>query len=153
MANLGNSQHHVAQTREDRARSLDFLHRVERLAGAAGAGRANEWRDDLLMALDDLASSLYDQFERSAGTEGLLTSLTIEAPNLAPSVDRLRQAQTDLLTSLDDLRQDLSDLARAVDVAEVRTTVSELTMTIRELRAWEVDLVYEALDLDLGTGD
>ena len=148
-----NDQSHVARSREDRARSLDSLHRVERLAGAAGPSRASEWREDLLIALDDLASSLYDQFERSVGNDGLLPSLTIEAPNLAPSVEQLRRAQSDLLAALDDLRQDLSDLARTVDIADVRRRVGDLTRQIRELRAWEVDLVYEALDLDLGTGD
>jgi len=153
MSTQGSHQSHVTLSKEDRARSLDSLHRVERLAGAAGRSRPNEWRDDLLIALDELASSLYDQFERSAGNDGLLASLIIDAPNLAPSVNQLRQAQSELLGSLDDLRQDLSDLARTVDVGEVRARVGELTRTIRELRAWEVDLVYEALDLDLGTGD
>ena len=153
MTNLGNGRHHVIQSKEDRARTLDALHRVERLSGAAGPSRPNEWRDDLLIALDGLASSLYDQFERSAGDDGLLSSLTIEAPNLAPSVRQLRQSQSELLEALDDLRQDLSDLARTVDVPEVRRRVGEMTRKIRELRAWEVDLVYEALDLDLGTGD
>lgn len=153
MSPQGNDQDHVARSREDRARSLDALHRVERLAGAAGPSRAHGWRDDLLIALDDLASSLYDQFERSAGDHGLLASLTIDAPNLAPSVEQLRRSQSDLLAALDDLRQELSDLARTVDVADVRRRVGDLTRQIRELRAWEVDLVYEALDLDLGTGD
>ena len=148
-----NNQRHVTRSREDRARSLGALHRVERLAGTAGPTRRNEWRDDLVIALDGLASSLYDQYERSAGDAGLLANLIIEAPNLAPSVKQLRQAQSELLVALDDLRQELSDLARTVDVADVRRRVGELTRRIRELRAWEVDLVYEALDLDLGTGD
>jgi ATP phosphoribosyltransferase regulatory subunit HisZ len=153
MATADNHQSHITQSRDDRAGTLSATHLVERLAEAAGPNRPGEWRDDLLVALDDLASSLYDQFRRSAGDDGLLAQLIIEAPNLAPSVNQLRAAQSNLLAELDDLRQDLSDLARTVDVAVVRGRVSELTRQIRELRAWEVDLVYEALDLDLGTGD
>lgn len=153
MSTADNHQSHVTQSRGDRARSLRSTHQVEGLAGAAGLNRPSEWRDDLLIALDDLASSLYDQFRRSAGDDGLLAQLIIEAPNLAPSVNQLRPAQSTLLAELDDLRQDLSDLARTVDVAEVRRRVNELTRQIRELRAWEVDLVYETLGLDLGTGD
>ncbi|HEU4895493.1 MAG TPA: hypothetical protein VFT85_06620, partial [Acidimicrobiia bacterium] len=105
MATVSSNQSHVTRSKEDRARSLDSLHRLERLAGAAGPGRPNEWRDDLVIALDGLASSLYDQFQRSAGDDGLLASLEVEAPNLAPSVNQLRQAQSELLASLDDLRQ------------------------------------------------
>jgi len=153
MTTADNHQGHITQSRDDRARSLGSIHQVERLAGAAGINRPSEWRDDLLIALDDLASSLYYQFRRSAGDDGLLAQLIIEAPHLAPSVNQLRGAQSNLLAELDDLRQDLSDLARTVDVEDVRRRVSELTSRIRELRAWEVDLVYEALDLDLGTGD
>lgn len=51
------------------------------------------------------------------------------------------------------LRQALSDLSRTIDVGDTRSRVSELTAEIRELRAWEVDLVYEAYSFDLGTGD
>lgn len=153
MSTAGDHQRHVTQSRDDRARSLGSIHQVERLAGTAWLNRPGEWRDDLLIALDDLASSLYDQFRRSAGDDGLLAQLLIEAPNLAPSVNRLWPAQSELLAELDHLRQNLSDLARTADVEEVRRRVSELTRAIRELRAWEVDLVYEALDLDLGTGD
>lgn len=149
-----NSRHNdVATSREDRARSLDSLHQVERLAGAAGPTRPNEWRDDLLLAIDSLSSSLHDQYERSAGEEGLLARLVLEAPHLASSVTGLRNTQGDLVDDLDGLRQSLTDLSRTVDVAAIREKLTELTARIRELRAWETDIVYEAYGFDLGTGD
>lgn len=141
----------VARSRDDRARSLESLHAVERHAGAAGAPRPNEWRDDLLIALDELASSLQDQFGRSASDDGLLTRIVDEQPQLRPSVSELRSRQTALIDEIDALRHSLSDLARTIDVGAIRSRVAEMTAEIRELRAWETDIVYEAYAFDLGT--
>lgn len=153
MTNTESSQRDVAHSLLDRARSLDSLHEVERQAGAAGPARADEWRDDLLLSLDALVSSLHDQFDRSAGEDGLLTRVVSDAPRLASSVEELRRRQLQLIGEIDDLRQSLSDLSRTIDVVDIRSRVGELAGEIRELRAWEVDIVYEAYSYDLGTGD
>lgn len=153
MANADDRHQDVARSRSDRARSLASLHEVERHAGAAGPSRPNEWRDDVLMALDDLASSLHDQYERSAEEDGLLSHVVRDAPHLAPGVQELRRRQSELIDEIDELRRTLSDLTRTVDVAAVRERLGELTREIRELRAWETDIVYDAYAFDLGTGD
>ena len=141
------------RVRRDRARSLESLHAVEKHAGAAGPARPNEWRDDLLAVLDDLASSLHDQYERSSSEEGLLPQILEEAPHLQPSVDELRERQTSLIGEIDDLRRSLAHLTRTPDVDSVRSRVAEMTAEIRELRAWETDLVYDAYAVDIGAGD
>ena len=153
MANADDRQQDVAHSRSDRARSLASLHAVERHAGAAGPSRPNEWRDDLLIALDDLASSLHDQYERSAEADGLLSHVIQDAPHLAPGVQELRGRQTELIDEIDELRRTLSDLTRTVDVGAVRERVGSMTKEIRELRAWETDIVYDSYAFDLGTGD
>lgn len=143
----------IDRSRGDRARSLESLHAVEKHAGAAGPARPNEWRDDLLAVLDDLATSLHDQYERSASEEGLLSRVIEEAPHLQPGVDELRKRQTSLVEEIDDLRRSLADLTRTPDVDVVRSRVADITAEIRELRAWETDIVYDAYAVDLGTGD
>lgn len=143
----------VDRSRRDRARSLESLHAVEKHAGAAGPARPNEWRDDLLAVLDDLASSLHDQYERSSSEEGLLSRVLEEAPHLQSSVNELRKRQTSLVEEIDDLRRSLADLTRTPDVDVVRSRVANMTAEIRELRAWETDIVYDAYAVDLGTGD
>lgn len=143
----------IARSRGDRARSLESLHAVEKQAGAAGPARPNEWRDDLLAVLDDLASSLHDQYERSASAEGLLSRVVEEAPHLQSSVNELRKRQSSLVAEIDDLRRSLADLTRTPDVDAVRSRVADMTAEIRELRAWETDIVYDAYAVDLGIGD
>jgi hypothetical protein len=143
----------VARSQGDRARSLDALHEVEQHAGAAGPNRPNEWRDDLLIALDDLLSSLHDQYAHSAAEDGLLSRVALDAPHLEPAVNELRERQAELMKELDGLRHSLADLTRPVDVATVRSRIGEMTAEIRELRAWETDIVYDAYAFDLGIAD
>jgi hypothetical protein len=45
------------------------------------------------------------------------------------------------------------ELTHPVDVASVRSQIGEMTAEIRELRARETDIVYDAYAFDLGTGD
>lgn len=153
MANPDDRHDDIALSRVDRARSLESLHVVERQAGAAGPSRPDEWRDDLLFALDDLASSLHDQFSRSASDDGLLARVAEDAPHLTPAIEELQGRHSGLLEEVDDLRQSLADLTRPPDVAAVRNRIGEMTAELRELRAWETDLVYDAYAFDLGTGD
>ncbi len=147
------SQTDIDRSRSDRARSLESLHAVEKHAGAPGPARPNEWRDDLLAVLEDLATSLHDQYERSSSDDGLLSRVVEEAPHLQSSVDELRKRQTSLIEEIDDLRRSLADLIRTPDVDVVRSRVADMTAEIRELRAWETDIVYDAYAVDLGTGD
>ena len=143
----------VTRSQGDRARSLDALHAVEQHAGAAGPARPNEWRDDLIIALDELLSSLHDQYTHSAAEDGLLSRVTLEAPHLEPAVKELRRRHAELMDELDGIRHSLADLTRSVDVASVRSKIGEMTAEILELRAWETDIVYDAYAFDLGTGD
>jgi hypothetical protein len=143
----------VAISRGDRARTLDSLHEVERLACAPGPPRPSEWRDDILSALEGLTDTLQDQFERSASEQGLLVRLIEEDPRLEPAVRDLHRRQGALIEQIDDLHQRLADLTRTPDVSSVRSEIAEIAAEIRELRAWETDIVYEAYSFDLGTGD
>lgn len=142
----------VATSRSDRARSLDSLHDVEQRASAAGPRRPDEWRHDLLLSLDALADSLHEQHATSAGDSGLLSHVVDESPHLEPSVAELRERQSALGDRIDALRSQLSDHARDVDVGVVRREVAAITSEMRELRAWEADVVYEAYSVDLGVG-
>ncbi len=140
----------VALSREDRAHSLDALHVVESMAASPGPTRPEAWRDDLLAALLELGASLHEQFQDSRDPEGLLSEIVHEFPNLASSVAELMGRQTKLIETIDELSQRLADLSRPVDVESLRGQLAEITAELRELRAWETDIVYEAYAVDLG---
>jgi hypothetical protein len=142
----------LATSRSDRARSLDSVHEVERRAGSPGPPRPDEWRHDLLEAVVDLSDSLHEQYLTSSGEQGLLSQVVREMPHLDRSVTELRERQSALAGRLDDLRAKLGDHTRDISIDEVRHEVASLTAEMRELRAWEADVVYEAYSVDLGVG-
>lgn len=143
----------LRSSRDDRARCLDAMHEVERLAAAPGPLRPDSWRDDLLDALHELGASFHAQHVASTEIGSLLSRVTEEAPHLIPSVDDLMARQRVLDTRVSDLRSRLADLSRPFGVEETRGQLAEITRDMRELRAWETDLVYEAYSVDLGVAD
>lgn len=143
----------LAGSRRDRASSLDALHEVERLAAAPAPGRPEAWRDDLLGALEELGASIHEQRSASGAAGSLLSDLMSEAPRLASSVEELLEREQQVAERIDRLIRRLADLVRSVAVGEVREELAVITREIRELRAWETDLVYEAYAVDLGVGD
>lgn len=143
----------LAGSRRDRASSLDALHEVERLASAPAPGRAESWRDELLVALEELAASIHEQRSASGAVGSLLSDVRAEAPRLTSSVEELLEREHQVAERIDRLILRLADLVRSVPVGEIREELAEITKEIRDLRAWETDLVYETYSVDLGVGD
>lgn len=142
----------LAESRDDRAASIKALRDLEEMACAPGPSRLEAWRDDVLSALDKLAAHLQHQYQTSLEDDSLLSQLAADAPHLKASVDSLRARQGDLIEDLDLLSRRLGDFGRTPDVGSLRSHLARLTAEIRELRAWESDLVHEAYFVDLGEG-
>ena len=87
-------------------------------------------------------------------TSSLLTEIRRDDPRLGPRVDRLRAEQADLRIAITSLRDQLApDAAIPVDTADIRDRLAALARRLRAQRARESDLVYEAVNIDLGVGD
>lgn len=142
----------LAVSRDDRSASIRALRELEARASAPGPSRPEAWRDDVLGALDRLAAHLQHQYQTSLQEESLLSQVASDAPHLKNSVDSLRVREGDLIEDLDVLSRRLGDFGRTPDIGALRATLARLTGAIRELRAWESDLVHEAYYVDLGEG-
>ena len=140
-------------SRRDRASSLDAMHEVERLASAPAPGRPEAWRDDLLGALEELGASIHEQRSASGAAGSLLSDLMAESPWLTPSVEELLEREQQVAERIDRLTRLLADLSRPLPIREIREELAGITREVRDLRAWETDLVYEAYSVDLGVGD
>lgn len=142
----------LSKSQHDGAQSLDSLHLVERMASAPGPKRPDAWRDDLLGALQELGADLHAQQQDSLGRRSLLSDIKIEAPHLVSSIDELLEREDRLADDIDELERTMADLSRPLDVERLRAELAELTRELRELRAWETDIVYEVYSVDLGIG-
>ena len=131
----------LSTSQQDRAQSLDALHLVERMAAAPGPSRPDAWRDDLLGTLQELGASLHEQQHDSMGPRSLLSDVNSEAPHLVSSIEELLEREDRLANDVDEMARNLADLSRPVDVEGVRTALADIARELRELRAWETDIV------------
>ena len=130
-----------------RERRVELKHAMSALElAAAGAAGDATWIDGLREALDQMNDALAHHVEEVEADEGLLADLIVDAPRLAPSVQRLR-----------DEHPQLADQVRACeamldepDPHEIRQAVLELLVALARHRHAGADLVYEAYHVDIG---
>jgi hypothetical protein len=87
-------------------------------------------------------------------TNSLLNEIRRDDPRFGPRVHRLRAEQADLRIAITSLRDQLApDAALPVDTADIRDRLASIARRLRTQRARESDLVYEAVNIDLGLSD
>jgi hypothetical protein len=139
----------------DRNTSLDALHAVEAALCEPAPGRHRPWIDTLRTALEELQLALNTQADGDDEAASLLSEIASSEPRLIPRIDLLRRQHKRLR---DNVRATLEELgAQAdrdhLDPADIRDRVGELARRLRHHRAQEADLIYEAINVNLGIGD
>lgn len=144
----------VESTRAGRFDTLDALHALEEALDAPTPRRERTWLHRVLAAVDVLSATLDAQAATDREAQSLLTEISRDDPRFAPRVDRLRAEQADLRIALTSLRDQLApEASLPVDTADIRDRLASLARRLRAHRAREADLVYEAVNIDLGVGD
>lgn len=151
--------YHASATRSrvERDGARDALDVLEEALSAPAPGREEAWRDTVVDALDALIAALDGQARSDLGRDSLLHEIGDEHPRLVPRIQRLHQEHQDLRNAAASLRaqiptrDDDSDLD--IDTADIRDRLSALGRRYRQHRARESDLVFEAVNVDLGAGD
>ena len=144
----------VKVSRAGRFDTMEALHALEDALDAPTPRRERTWLHRVLSTLDVLSDMLDAQTVSDLDTSSLLTEIRRDDPRLGPRVDRLRAEQADLRIAITSLRDQLApDAAIPVDTADIRDRLASLARRLRAQRARESDLVYEAVNIDLGVGD
>ncbi len=143
------------RARCDRNASLDALHVLEAVLSEPAPNRADRWLARVRTALDALQTTLDTQGDNDHETDSLLSEIRTEQPRLVPRIDGLRCEQHSLTEATVSLARELTGSAQGelIDPGDVRDRLAELARRIRHHRAQEADLVYEAVNIDLGGGD
>jgi hypothetical protein len=139
----------------DRNTSLDALHTLEAALSEPAPTRRHQWVETVRGALDALQHALDVQAAGDSEAASLLSEIANDEPRLIPRIDRLRRQHQGLR---DGVRATLDELGVQadhghIDTAEIRDRVAELARRFRHHRAHEADLIYEAVNINLGTGD
>jgi hypothetical protein len=141
-------------SRADRDASLDAVLVLEDALAEPTPGREVEWLRGVHDARDALAGALDAQASSDAETSSLLSEIASQEPRLRPRIDRLRHEHQDLRDAAASLRQQIDHHPDAgIDVADIRDRLAAIARRMRQHRAREADLVYEAVNINLGGGD
>lgn len=147
----------AGRSRAGRNASRDALEVLEDALAAPTPGREHDWRNKVIDALNQLIATLETQSELDLGDNSLLTEIGNEDPRLLPRIRRLHHEHQDLRTSAASLHAQMAgsgdDSPADIDTADIRDRLAALGQRFRQHRAREADLVYEAVNIDLGAGD
>lgn len=138
-------------SRAERDRTLLAVHRLESTLGAAAGGR--DWQARVSRDLAGLGEAVVAEGEEARAPDSLLSLIAAENPRRFGSrVDHLRRRFGDVAAHISGLRKRLEAGGFGPDAEDLRREVNDIIRTIRNHRERESDLVYEALELDLGEG-
>lgn len=143
-------RHPPAPGRSERDVGNDALRGLEEALSSPAPGRVDAWRDHADAAITQLTVALNHQHRSDGEEHSLLSEVAREVPRLVPRIEQLREEHRGI-------RADLLDAQAAVrvgaDVDEIRDRLSDIGRRYRRHRTAEADLVYEAVNVDLGVGD
>lgn len=142
----------AARSRADRSASNDALALLEGALAAPTPTRERAWRDEVVERLDAFIVALDEQAETDLGDTSLLNEIAADHPRLHSRVMQLHAEHRDLRDSASSLRGQITG-HDGTDTADIRDRLAGLAHRFRRHRARESDLVYEAINLDLGAGD
>ncbi len=144
----------VTQSQVNRQASNDALDALETALAAPGPGRELDWLNKVTAALDTFVAAIDHQSATSRSDEGLLSQIVTSEPRLAWQIDRLEKELDDIRASARSLRDQITPEPDAplVDVADIRNRLTSIANRYQSHRAREADLVFEAIDVDLGDG-
>lgn len=141
-------------SRVDRNVSHDALRTLEDALAAPAPGREGNWLARVHAALADLADALAAQAGRDSESASILSEIAAEEPRFRSRIEHLRREHDDLSASVTSLLTQISpDPDREPDTADIRDRLASVARRFRQHRAREADLIYEAVNINLGIGD
>jgi hypothetical protein len=143
-------------SRNDRERLLVTIHQLERALSSAAPTRERAWMPPVLSAMRSLESAMQQQYANADSADGLLSQIITDAPHLAPRVDRLKREYLDLLRQISTLRDQFesgSNKDALANFVDIRQRLAWLLNALRHHQSRETDLIFEAVNTDLGALD
>lgn len=137
-------------SRADRDRTLEAIHDLETALARAADGAA--WFPDVVTSLDALEAAMDVERHELNRPDALLAMVVAEHPRRFGSrVRNLREQYDDIIRQVSSLRSQLDTGGISpASAADLRHRAGWIIRALHHCRAQQTDLVYEALELDLG---
>jgi hypothetical protein len=131
------------------------MHRLENSLGQAAPGREEKWLADVSNALDLLVVAMTESRELVCRDDGLIKEIKHTTPRLLSRIENLRDEFDGLVQQAKTLREQLTQASKRSNTAfsDLRLRMEWLLSGLRHHQAKETDLIYEAINVDIGVGD
>lgn len=129
-----------------------MAHLAETIDAPAGRDQP-EWCARVVADLDALANAWQTHIATTEGPDGLHEELVDYAPRLAHAVDKLKREHLDLAATVGAARDRVITIGESNDVEGARDALVDLLAGIRRHQHRGADLIYEAYNVDISTGD
>lgn len=141
------------ESRADDRNVHDALRIVETHLAPPVAGRERGWLTLLAVAVGDLADAMAAKATSDDEYTSLLAEIELREPRFTSQIATLREYFDEIATRVERLQARL-DASRfgPIDVEGLRDDVASIARELRFHRSTEADLVYEAVNVDLGAG-
>jgi hypothetical protein len=147
-ANSNQDAFDAAQVERDR--TLVSARRVEDALSHASGG--SSWAADLKSSLGSLRDAMTEERQELERPGSLLAMISAERPRrFGPRVRGIREQYDDIVRQVESFQRELEHWDGSVgDVGDVRDRADWIIRTLHNCRRRQADLVFEALELDLG---
>ena len=166
MALTSDGKDHIVMTQEQRDFAVDdnrtqhvrltfAMRRLEGCLGQAAPGREPDWIKEVSLALDLLLAAMSESQELVCRDGSLIDEIKYTTPRLLKRIENLRNEFDGLVAQARSLQEQLAHAGNRSNMsfADLRQRVDRLLSAMKHHQAKEVDLIYEAINVDIGIGD
>lgn len=143
----------LEELRRRRGEMRDSLNAVELALSAPAAADRLRWTQRVHAALAELSGDLRHHVSMTESPAGLYSEVLEAAPRLADAVARLTAEHAEMRHQIDTLAVRVDKAESLEDVTVVRDLGMALLGTFMRHRQHGSDLVYEAYEFDIGSGE
>lgn len=145
----------VDDNRTQHVRLFFAIYRLDSCLGQATPGRLQQWSADVHEALNLLLSAMLESSECVCLDQGLIEEIRFTTPRLLNRIDDLRAEFEGLIAQANAVQRELSHniSEENANYADFRQRLGWLLAAVKHHQAKEVDLVFEAIQVDIGVGN
>jgi hypothetical protein len=140
------------ESRLTRTHMLSAVRALEDALAKPASYREPEWASRVVEELTALEEAMLRQMAELEGEDNTLAALARDQPRLLPRIQQLRQQYGDLVCQVSALRAQLT-AEGSPKSEETRQRLTWILTALKHFQAKETDLIYEALQVDIGAAD
>jgi hypothetical protein len=126
---------------------------LDHALGRPALGRIDGWVTRVDGRLAELRAALEAHVGVTEGDGGLFDQILDQHPRLAHAIGRLRREHSELRQALEVADRTIGSVEETAGVERARVLLSDLVQQVLRHRHRGAELVYEAYNVDFGTGD